>query len=61
MVFINKKIANPAIHGVVLNSKEIEIIPNKSKYIDIGWKHVIDWNISRQLWWGHLHSSILLW
>ena len=50
---LTKKIANPAIHGV-LNSKEIEIIPNKFKNIYRHWmENIQDWNISRQLWWGH--------
>ena len=48
-----KELAQPAIDAV-LESKDIKLFPNK---FDNTYKHwmenIRDWNISRQLWWGH--------
>jgi len=47
-----KELARPAIDGV-LNSSEIELLPDKFKNIYRHWmENIRDWNISRQLWWG---------
>ncbi len=48
-----KELAQPAIDAV-LKTKEIKLFPSK---FDNTYKHwmenIRDWNISRQLWWGH--------
>ena len=47
-----KELAKPAIDGV-LNSNEIELLPEKFKNTYRHWmENIRDWNISRQLWWG---------
>ena len=48
-----EELAKPAIEGV-LNSKDIELLPEKFKNTYRHWmENIRDWNISRQLWWGH--------
>ena len=48
-----KDIAKPAIKSV-LESKEIQLLPDKFKNTYRNWmENIRDWNISRQLWWGH--------
>ena len=48
-----KDIAKPAIKSV-LESKEIQLLPAKFKNTYRNWmENIRDWNISRQLWWGH--------
>ena len=48
-----KELARPAIDGV-LNSSDIELLPEKFKSTYWHWmENIRDWNISRQLWWGH--------
>ena len=45
-------LARPAIDGV-LNSGDIELLPEKFKNTYRHWmENIRDWNISRQLWWG---------
>ena len=45
-------LAKPAIKAV-LESKEIELLPEKFKNTYRHWmENIRDWNISRQLWWG---------
>jgi len=47
-----KELARPAIDGV-LNSSDIELLPEKFKSTYRHWmENIRDWNISRQLWWG---------
>ncbi len=51
--FLNmKEIAKPALDAVMNN--EVQLIPEKFKNTYRHWmENVYDWNISRQLWWGH--------
>lgn len=51
--FLNMKdIAKPALDAVM--DDEVQIIPEKFKNTYRHWmENVHDWNISRQLWWGH--------
>ncbi len=47
-----KDLALPAIE--VVENKEIEIIPERFEKTYYNWlNNIRDWNISRQLWWGH--------
>ena len=47
-----EELARPAIDGV-LNSDDIELLPEKFKNTYRHWmENIRDWNISRQLWWG---------
>ncbi len=49
-----KDLAEPAIKAVMDENPEINLIPEKFKNTYRHWmENVIDWNISRQLWWGH--------
>lgn len=49
-----KELAEPAIKAVMSEDAEIQLIPEKFKNTYRHWmENVIDWNISRQLWWGH--------
>lgn len=49
-----KDLAEPAIKAVMSDDAEIQLIPEKFKNTYRHWmENVIDWNISRQLWWGH--------
>lgn len=49
-----KDLAEPAIKAVMSDDTEIQLIPEKFKNTYRHWmENVIDWNISRQLWWGH--------
>jgi len=48
-----KNLAKPAI-GAVLEANEVQLIPKKFKNTYRHWmENITDWNISRQLWWGH--------
>lgn len=45
-------LAKPAIEA--LENKDLELVPDRFDKIYYNWLHNIrDWNISRQLWWGH--------
>lgn len=45
-------LAKPAME--VLENKELQLVPDKFDKTYLNWLHGIrDWNISRQLWWGH--------
>ncbi len=47
-----KELAGPAIEAV--RNGEIKLIPKKFENLYFHWmENVRDWNISRQLWWGH--------
>ena len=47
-----KELAQPAIEAV--NNEEVKLIPKKFENTYFHWmNNVRDWNISRQLWWGH--------
>ncbi|MFH1088292.1 MAG: valine--tRNA ligase [Patescibacteria group bacterium] len=47
-----KSLAGPAITAVQNN--EIKFIPGRFKKVYMHWmENIHDWNISRQLWWGH--------
>ena len=47
-----KEIAQPALKAVM--EDEVKLIPEKFKNTYRHWmENVFDWNISRQLWWGH--------
>ena len=47
-----EKIAKPALNAVLNN--EVKFFPKKFKNIYRNWmENIRDWNISRQLWWGH--------
>ncbi|OUV49895.1 MAG: valine--tRNA ligase, partial [Flavobacteriaceae bacterium TMED116] len=48
-----KELAKPAINSV-LKTNEINLIPKKFNNTYKHWvENITDWNISRQLWWGH--------
>ena len=48
-----KSLAEPAKLSV-LKSEEVQLIPEKFKKTYSHWmENITDWNISRQLWWGH--------
>ena len=48
-----EKLSEPAIKAV-LESGEIDLVPEKFKNTYRHWmENIRDWNISRQLWWGH--------
>lgn len=48
-----KDIAQPALDAVMLN-ESVKLYPSKFKNTYKHWlENVRDWNISRQLWWGH--------
>lgn len=48
-----KELAQPALKSV-LETKEIKLYPSKFENTYKHWlENVRDWNISRQLWWGH--------
>jgi valyl-tRNA synthetase len=48
-----KDLAKPALDAV-LKTKEIKLFPSKFENTYKHWlENVRDWNISRQLWWGH--------
>ncbi len=51
--FLNMKdLAQPALEAVM--SDEVQLVPAKFKNTYRHWmENVRDWNISRQLWWGH--------
>ena len=47
-----KKISEPALNSVM--NDEIKFFPKKFKNTFRNWmENIRDWNISRQLWWGH--------
>ena len=47
-----KPLAEPALAGV--RSRRIRILPEKWEAVYVTWlENIRDWNISRQLWWGH--------
>lgn len=47
-----KEMAQPALEAVM--NDEVQLIPEKFKNTYRHWmENVHDWNISRQLWWGH--------
>ncbi len=47
-----KELAKPAIEAV--RKEEVKLIPKKFENTYFHWmENVRDWNISRQLWWGH--------
>lgn len=47
-----KPLAEPALRAV--REKEVRILPERWEAVYINWLEGIrDWNISRQLWWGH--------
>lgn len=46
------ELAKPAIE--VVENKEVEIVPDRFEKTYYNWlNNIRDWNISRQLWWGH--------
>jgi len=48
-----ESLAKPAIEAI-LETNEIRLIPEKFKNTYRHWmENITDWNISRQLWWGH--------
>jgi valyl-tRNA synthetase len=45
-------LARPALRGV--REGEIRILPERHEAVYMNWlENIRDWNISRQLWWGH--------
>jgi valyl-tRNA synthetase len=45
-------LAEPALRAV--RTREIRILPERWEAVYINWlENIRDWNISRQLWWGH--------
>ncbi|MBA3341619.1 MAG: valine--tRNA ligase, partial [Gemmatimonadaceae bacterium] len=47
-----KPLAAPALEGV--RTRRIRILPEKWEAVYVNWlENIRDWNISRQLWWGH--------
>ena len=48
-----ESLAKPAIDAV-LKTKEVQLVPRKFENTYRHWmENITDWNISRQLWWGH--------
>ncbi len=48
-----EELVKPAIHAV-LNSREVRLVPSKFENTYRHWmENIRDWNISRQLYWGH--------
>lgn len=48
-----EELVKPAIEGV-LQSEDINLVPKKFENTYRHWmENIRDWNISRQLWWGH--------
>lgn len=46
------KLAEPAIEA--LKNKDLRLVPDRFDKIYYNWlENIRDWNISRQLWWGH--------
>ncbi len=49
-----EELAKPAIDAVLRENSEINLYPKKFKNTYRHWmENIRDWNISRQLWWGH--------
>ena len=49
-----EELAKPAIDAVLGENSEINLYPKKFKNTYRHWmENIRDWNISRQLWWGH--------
>jgi valyl-tRNA synthetase len=47
-----KPLAEEVLRG--LERDEIAFVPERWKKVNMDWlRNVRDWNISRQLWWGH--------
>ncbi len=47
-----KPLAEEVLRG--LEANEIAFVPERWKKVNIDWlRNVKDWNVSRQLWWGH--------
>lgn len=47
-----KELAAPALEAV--RSRKVRIVPDRWEAVYIHWlENIRDWNISRQLWWGH--------
>jgi valyl-tRNA synthetase len=47
-----KPLAEPALAAVI--EKKIRVLPERWEAVYINWmENIRDWNISRQLWWGH--------
>ncbi|HEX5829389.1 MAG TPA: valine--tRNA ligase [Gemmatimonadaceae bacterium] len=47
-----KPLAEPALASV--RTGEVRILPERWEGVYVHWmEHIRDWNISRQLWWGH--------
>ena len=47
-----KPLAKPALHAV--REGTIRILPERWEAVYVNWlENIRDWNISRQLWWGH--------
>lgn len=54
-----KELAKPAIEAIAKD--ELKFVPRRFDKIYLHWlNNIRDWCISRQLWWGHRNSSILL-
>jgi valyl-tRNA synthetase len=49
-----EELSKPAIDAVLRENSEINLYPKKFKNTYRHWmENIRDWNISRQLWWGH--------
>ena len=47
-----KQLAEPALAG--FHKGEVRILPERWEAVYVNWmENIRDWNISRQLWWGH--------
>ena len=54
-----KPLAEPALEAV--RDRRIRILPERWEAVYINWLEGIrDWNISRQLWWGHRIPGVVL-
>jgi len=52
MVRVHEALAEPAIAAV--RDGRIRLVPERFNKIYFNWlENIRDWNISRQLWWGH--------
>ena len=55
-----KPLAEPAIE-VVRRRRTVRFVPERFAKMYFNWmENIHDWCISRQLWWGHQHSGVLL-
>ena len=53
------ELAKPAINAI--KTGELKFVPERFGKIYLNWlENIRDWCISRQIWWGHRNSGLLL-